>query len=289
MIGAFSHRLSRAGFAMSVLGWVALGAADAACAQSPDEAKDEVAVSLCTMIESAADINQLPRAYLTRLIWQESRLSANEVSPAGAQGIAQFMPGTALARGLKNPFDPGQAIPAAASLLADLKTQFGNLGLAAAAYNAGPTAVAGFIRGERGLPNETQNFVLAITGHVVDDWMKSPPPENASNAPNCQQAVASLRSTTLPALLGESLFSPWGVQLSGGFSKAQAVAAFERQRSRYAALIGAAEPFVLARRNLSRGWRTFFAVRLPASSRAEAVALCRKIEAHGGACVPLRT
>ena len=44
-----------------------------------------------------------------------------------------------------------------------------------------------------------------------------------------------------------------------------------------------------ARRHRSRVWRTFFAVRLPASSRAEAVALCRKIEAHGGACVPLRT
>ena len=281
------------GAAPPVLRWAVLAAAffaaDTGRAQLPEEAKDEVAASLCGMIESAADIHQLPRAYLTKLIWQESRLSANEVSPVGAQGIAQFMPGTALARGLKDPFDPEQAIPAAASLLADLKTQFGNLGLAAAAYNAGPTAVAGYVRGERGLPSETQNFVFAITGRVVDDWMKSPPPENASNAPNCQQAVAALRNATPPAVLGESLFSPWGVQLSGGFSKRQAVAAFERQRSRYAALIGAAEPFVLARRNLSRGWRTFFAVRLPASSRAEAVALCRKIEAHGGACVPLRT
>src|SRR5205814_6611619 len=67
--------------------------------------------------------------------------SAGAVSPKGAEGIAQFMPGTAAERGLANPFDPEQAIPHAARFLAELKRRFGNLGMAAAAYNAGPARV----------------------------------------------------------------------------------------------------------------------------------------------------
>ena len=63
-------------------------------------------------------------------------------SPAGALGIAQFMPGTARAYGLKNPFDPAQAIDAQAHFMHDLLRQFGSVPLALAAYNAGPGAVA---------------------------------------------------------------------------------------------------------------------------------------------------
>ena len=63
-------------------------------------------------------------------------------SPAGAQGIAQFMPATAAAYGLGNPFDPVAAIDAEAHLMSDLLRQFGSPELALAAYNAGPGAVA---------------------------------------------------------------------------------------------------------------------------------------------------
>ena len=55
-------------------------------------------------------------------------------------GVAQFMSGTASERGLADPFDPATAIPASAKLLAELARRFGNLGLSAAAYNAGPMA-----------------------------------------------------------------------------------------------------------------------------------------------------
>src|SRR5690606_41926809 len=61
----------------------------------------------------------------------------NAVSYKGAQGIAQFMPGTAEERGLADPFEPKSAIGHSASLLTDLRREFGNFGLAAAAYNAG--------------------------------------------------------------------------------------------------------------------------------------------------------
>jgi Transglycosylase SLT domain len=65
---------------------------------------------MCQTLESAAHANDLPLEFLTRLLWQESRFNPDAVSPAGAQGIAQFMPKTGASRGLQNPFDPIQAI-----------------------------------------------------------------------------------------------------------------------------------------------------------------------------------
>ena len=92
------------------------------------------------------------------------------MSPAGARGIAQFMPGTASARGLADPFDPESAIPKAAELLAEMRNQFGNLGLAAAAYNAGPGRRRTYVAGQGDLPGETQNYVSIITQHAAEEW-----------------------------------------------------------------------------------------------------------------------
>ncbi len=71
----------------------------------------------------------------------ESNFDPNAGSPAGAQGIAQFMPSTAAAYGLRDPYDPIEAIDAQAHLMSDLLRQFGDPSLALAAYNAGPTPV----------------------------------------------------------------------------------------------------------------------------------------------------
>src|SRR5215510_12812309 len=103
----------------------------------------DVRESLCLMIESAARAQNLPLEFFARVIWQESRFQADVVGPRTrsgdrAQGIAQFMPRTAAERGLLDPFDPVQALPKSAEFLRELADQFGNLGLAAAAYNAGP-------------------------------------------------------------------------------------------------------------------------------------------------------
>src|SRR5262249_43402676 len=102
--------------------------------------------SVCLMIESAARAHNLPLEFFARVIWQESRFQPNVVGPRTrsgdrAQGIAQFMPRTAAERGLLDPFDPVQALPKSAEFLRELYDQFGNLGLAAAAYNAGPGRV----------------------------------------------------------------------------------------------------------------------------------------------------
>src|SRR5215471_18394498 len=73
----------------------------------------------CRVIEEAARANLIPAGLLTHLLWTESRFQADAVSPKGALGVAQFMPQTADERGLSDPFDPDEAIPQAARLLAD--------------------------------------------------------------------------------------------------------------------------------------------------------------------------
>ncbi len=79
---------------------------------------------------------------LAAQIYAESNFNPFARSPAGAEGIAQFMPGTADAYGLRNPFDAPAAIDAQAHLMRDLLRRFASVPLALAAYNAGPAAVA---------------------------------------------------------------------------------------------------------------------------------------------------
>jgi Transglycosylase SLT domain/SPOR domain len=259
---------------------------------------DSVSDTLCATITSSATANKLPIGFFTRLIWKESSLRVDVTSPAGAQGIAQFMPGTAAARGLANPFDPDAALPEAAKFLAELSTQFGNLGLAAAAYNAGPTRLAHWLAGQGDLPQETHDFVLAITARPVEDWVKPQPADPAAPAApdkpavaeeTCAQIIVAMRGATPAAAVGETPFAPWGVQLAGNFSKDLALAAFARERERYKEVLGDIEPFVLATRLRSRGARAFFRVRLPSPTRADAQQICRKLHLLGGSCIVLRS
>jgi soluble lytic murein transglycosylase-like protein len=80
-------------------------------------------------------------ALLAAQLLAESNFNPFASSPAGAQGIAQFIPSTAAAYGLDDPFDPEAAIDAQAHLMSDLLRQFGSPHLALAAYNAGPAPV----------------------------------------------------------------------------------------------------------------------------------------------------
>ena len=119
---------------------------------------------ICDTLAKAARSNDLPTPFFIRLLYQESGFRHAVISPAGALGIAQFMPETAADRGLDNPFDPLQAIPESARLLRDLSRKFGNLGLAAAAYNAGPKRIEDWLAKKGKLPPETQHYVKTITG-----------------------------------------------------------------------------------------------------------------------------
>jgi hypothetical protein len=94
-----------------------------------------------TAIARAAQRWSVAGTLLAAQLYKESNFNPFARSPAGAQGIAQFMPGTARAYGLSDPFDAGRAIDAQAHLMRDLLRQFGSVPLALAAYNAGPAPV----------------------------------------------------------------------------------------------------------------------------------------------------
>ena len=125
---------------------------------------------LCSAAASVAAANNLPIPFFANLIQQESGFKPHVVSPAGAQGIAQFMPRVAASYGLENPFEPLSALKASARLLTDLLDRFGNLGLAAAAYNAGPKRVQYWMARRRKLPAETHQYVHSITGRPAEQW-----------------------------------------------------------------------------------------------------------------------
>ena len=125
---------------------------------------------ICDTLIEAAQSNDLPVPFFIRLLFQESRFQPEMVSSAGAQGVAQFMPETAASVGLDNPFDPREAILASARLLRNLFQQFGNLGLAAAAYNAGPRRIQEWLANKGKLPQQTQDYVKTITGRPAENW-----------------------------------------------------------------------------------------------------------------------
>jgi Transglycosylase SLT domain len=129
---------------------------------------------LCNALLTSAQNNDLPVPFFANLLWQESRLRADDVSKKGAKGIAQFMPEVAAETGLADPFDPMQAIPASARLLQKLRLQFGNLGFVAAAYNAGAHRVIEWLEHRASLPRETRIYVVRVTGLSVDTWRSAP-------------------------------------------------------------------------------------------------------------------
>jgi hypothetical protein len=253
--------------------------------------------AICLMIESAARENGLPLEFFARVIWQESRFNAGAVGPmtrygSRAQGIAQFMPGTAGERGLLDPFDPVQALPKAAEFLAELRNQFGNLGLAAAAYNAGPGRVSAFLNNHRALPSETRNYVAIITGWTADDWASPKPPETSDTT--IPQGVPCTRLANLilaPKDVAQRIaaYVPrWGMQLTANWSESRAWATYRAIQKQYTALIGDREPIVIRSRGIGLGSAMRYNIRIADDNRGYLDAFCNKLIKAGGACVVLR-
>jgi Transglycosylase SLT domain/SPOR domain len=272
--------------------------------QPPKPAETESATreAICLMVESAARANDLPLEFFARVIWQESRFQADAVGPvtrsgARAQGIAQFMPGTASERRLLDPFDPVQALPKSAEFLNELRNMFGNLGLAAAAYNAGPRRVQDWLAGTGPMPQETRNYVSAITGSSVDDWAKAgkgAKPLPSAPPTSCRDLIALLKRapnpfvTQLEQHVELAAAKLWGVQLAAGFDRDRALAMYARAIKGLSAVIGNRDPSLLSSVLRNRGTRAFYQVRIGADTRPEADDLCNRIRRAGGACFVLR-
>jgi Transglycosylase SLT domain len=250
---------------------------------------------VCRALEHNAAEYELPVEFFARVIWQESRFNARAVSTKGALGIAQFMPATAQFRGLADPLDPIEALKNSASYLHDLRVQFGNLGLAAAAYNAGPGRVSAWLANKTPLPGETRNYVAIVTGRPVDEWAAASPPKIAESAIPPGVPCAKLANLILPPKAEQQRDATntprtprWGMQLTAGFTENQAWALYRPIAKRYGALIGTREPVVIARRNINFNNVLRYNIRIADDDKADLDKLCAKLMSAGGACVVLR-
>ena len=269
----------------------------------PTEVRDQpastpsIAGELCPTLEQAAAENGLPFDFFVRVIWQESRFNALAVSPKGAQGIAQFMPRTADWRGLNNPFDVSAALKASANYLRDLRSRFGNLGLAAAAYNAAPQRVQDWLSGRGGLPKETRHYVQIVTGHSAEEWtggttranLELPEPMPCRDVPKVGFRTAARSDSGIEKAPANNSFQAkpgWGVQLIGSPSQASALASFQQMQKAYKNLLMARQPLVIRSEVGTSG--SWYRVRVATDSRSEAEKLCSGLRAAGGNCLVQR-
>jgi hypothetical protein len=248
---------------------------------------------VCRAIELFATEQKLPPAYFARLIWRESLFRADAISPKGAEGIAQFMPGTAKLRGLKDSFDVVQALDASSLYLGELRDRFGNLGFAAAAYNAGENRLSRFLD-NGGLPLETRDYVFAITGHPVETWRDEPPakaaepldPERPFLSACIRLAVS--RDMPEPILVGSLDWAPWTVQLAANFNPAVARRLMAESMARLPAPLNAEHALIVRQKRPKPGMRPKYQARIGRSTRQEAIELCDAIHRAGVACAVVK-
>ena len=214
----------------------------------------------CGAIQLFAWREQLPAGYFARLIWQESR------------------------------FDPSEALAKSAEYLRFLADKFGNLGLAAVAYNGGEGRAAGYVKGAGYLPAETRFYVEIITGRDPDAWLAEVPPDVdyaiARNQPFIEACVKMAEAEQVPSLDRQpSEWKPWGVLLAQNFSQGVVIRRFERVQASYPKLLGNEKLMLLMARNPNFGPRLRHFAMIGRDNRADADALCAKLQAAGGACI----
>jgi hypothetical protein len=254
------------------------------------------ASTICQMVASAAAANGLPFEFFARVIWQESRFRSDIVGPITrtgqrAQGIAQFMPMTAAERLLHDPFDPVQALPKSAEFLRELRAQFGNLGLAAAAYNAGPQRVRDWLAGKRTLPSETQIYVRNVTGRSAQEWAR-PDQKSLTVTIPTEMSCAEIQTAKLvakpqspSAVVQPKPMSDWGVQLVGDRSEIKALTVYRQLQKKHEAILGGYEPVVIRTTVKVSAVPIWSRVRVGAVSREAAQTLCSRLRAVGENCL----
>ena len=248
---------------------------------------------LCRTIAYFAGEHDIPPAFFARLVWRESLFRPEALSPKGAEGIAQFLPGTARLRGLANSFDVIDALDASAAYLKDLKDRFGNFGFAAAAYNAGEGGLSRFLGTSR-LPIETRDYVFAITGATIETWRDAPPKVAAPELDDTKPfepaciTLAETRRMNEPVFAGSADWAPWGVQLAAHYRPAVVDRLYTLAISRLPAPLNAERALIVRQRGGNFGYRPRYAARIGRETRQEATTLCTAIRAASVPCTVFR-
>lgn len=243
---------------------------------------------VCRVIEAAAVDAKVDRNFFARLIWRESLFDAAAVSPVGAQGIAQFMPETAKLRGLGDSFNPAEALFASAAYLADLTKSFGNIGLAAVAYNGGEARAARFVGDGGGLPDKTRAYVLAITGYSAEVWRDKPPEsvDLALKGADFQTGCTTMATKRTLREMAPKL-SPWGVVIASNRDRDGAERQVERLMNRHRALLGGETVNYSRNRRPGMPGRLNYA-QVGRDTREAAEALCGRLRGVGADCMVLK-
>ena len=178
----------------------------------------------------------------------------------GAEGIAQFMPGTAKLRGLKNSFDHREALPPPLTIWLSSPKNSAISALRPPLTILARMAPAPGWQNRRTLPAETEDYVLAITGHPAAEWRIAQDNTRYSGAWRQRQLCGNLRQAGAqgnasaiarnPTQSSQTLGRGHRRRLLGSAARWRA---FARVKSRYAALLNDELPMVVRTRNLSRG------------------------------------
>lgn len=252
---------------------------------------EHVEHDLCSTIEQSALEHELDPNFFARLLWQESRFDANALSHANAMGIAQFIRSTADLRGLKDPYNPADAIAHSAAYLGELARRYGNVGLAAVAYNGGEWRADSFLRGG-GLKRETINYVRIITGLPAETWRDVPPKaldlRLDAALPFQAACIALATGRRISPLKIVSAHKPWGVQLAFGESAKQAKSRYRARVRRCESVVGKERVDILRIPNRVRGRPSYFMARIGRNTRSAADKLCRRARRAGCPCAVYR-
>jgi hypothetical protein len=171
-------------------------------------------------------------------------------------------------------------------------SQFGNLGLAAAAYNAGPARVSAWLASHRALPAETRNYVALVTGWTADEWASSSPPEKAETT--IPQGVPCTRLANLilaPKQERQRIVAyipRWGIQLAAHLSESTAWAIYRDRLKRFGSLIGDREPIVLHKEIPGMGRAKRYIITIADDDRGLLDKICRKLIAADATCDVMR-
>ena len=243
----------------------------------------------CNAIEGFARRHGLEAHFFARLIWQESRFDPNALSPVGAQGIAQFMPYTARRRGLRDSYNPAEALEHSAQYLAEMAGKYGNLGLAAVGYNGGEGRAEGLIAGTGGLAQETVDYVRIITGVPHQNWLEDAPPApdlrlsaTLPFQPACHDLAKNRRMTALKPVA--PAIKPWGIQVAFGTSKKRARAKYAEMTRACAGLVKGEKPDLVWQKSRASPSGGYFMVRLGRDGRDRAWRDCAKLKKSGCVC-----
>ncbi|MBA70973.1 MAG: lytic transglycosylase [Rhizobiales bacterium] len=246
---------------------------------------------LCALIAEQADIHGLPEAFLARLLFSASAFDPAYVSPTGAAGVAKFNAAVAESGGLSDPSDIETAVPAAARRLSALTERLGNLGLAAAAYQAGEKPVRRWMDGDGYLPASTVFFVQQLTGKGPEAFRSpsatfdiKPLETRYAFAEACKRMpliASGEASTDIPADM------PWAVVVGAGPDLDGAMKSWAGVRERTGFRVGGGKVYVTHLEG-GKARRNRYSVRIGAESRGSALAICSRLRGKGGACMVTR-